>query len=50
MSAVQMPEEFTIWVCYATLALTALALMLTSLYIHNQGCQIGHFMANSWPI
>jgi len=26
MSAIQIPEKFTIWVCYVTLALTALAL------------------------
>jgi len=32
MSAVEIPETFTVWVCYVTLALTAFALTPTSLY------------------
>jgi len=33
MSAVQIPEEFAVWVCYVTLALPALALTPTA-FLH----------------
>jgi len=40
MSAVQIPEEFNMGVCYVTLALTTLARMPTSLYIHNASANV----------
>jgi len=40
MLAVQIPEQFTIWVCYVTLALAAHALTPKSLYcIHGASGQ-----------
>ena len=43
MAAVRIPEEFTVWVCYVTLALAALALTPKSLRRLNASACIHDF-------